>query len=488
MGDVIFKVSAETAAAVQGFLKIVDAQKKVEDGASRVVTATKKAADTHTNFAASSVQHLGNMVIGWFGVGAAISGVQQALAMVLADLKRIDEQSDRTTNSTVSTIVAMGDQKRVTEIRQKLASDLFASEGVGAAEAAGLYKAVRGANPRVSADQAIALTKQAARGRGAGLQGEDLQQFANVVGEVSKLVGPNATGDEIAGMALYAQQQVGKHGRKLDRGGWGAAKAFVDSGMGTPQEALAMLLASQESEQKSSAFASLTEKLREDKKVAPARFGAAESKGEAAVRAFYATNDPKQRYAMIQADRDLRSELFSGGAANIEALLAGGADEYRAQLSSMGHRDYVGAARDSVMKDRDVAKEYVISQVKAQAENYELKSGGGAWDSMEYADAVGRANGQSPLKRFAAYVGMGARAVVGDDLGGTNAGTDLRNAIDAVQGKPASAGPTAQLNATISELTKAVDGLNKIVASGSELGKLLEKSPLYISPNAQVVD
>lgn len=73
MGVVSFKLEADEAKAVQGFLKLVDAQKKVERGAKNVGRAANKSEKAFRSMGKSAGRDLKNMVVGLGSVASAIA-------------------------------------------------------------------------------------------------------------------------------------------------------------------------------------------------------------------------------------------------------------------------------------------------------------------------------------------------------------------------------------------------------------------------------
>jgi len=80
MADVKFVLDADTAKAVQGFLKVVDAQKKTEGQFDRTNRKGQKQGDMLLKIGTDGVRHIAGLVTQWISVAGAIGGATKALS------------------------------------------------------------------------------------------------------------------------------------------------------------------------------------------------------------------------------------------------------------------------------------------------------------------------------------------------------------------------------------------------------------------------
>ncbi len=138
MGDVVYRMTADEGRAVAAFLKVVDVQKKVEDGAKRGAHHTKKHGQAMQRLGQRAMQDLKGMVAGWIGVQGAIRLARGGWRLFQQDIEKgktaIKEFSDEFIN-----LLFLGDRYKDPKARAKVRK-LAGASGIPAPELAkGMY-------------------------------------------------------------------------------------------------------------------------------------------------------------------------------------------------------------------------------------------------------------------------------------------------------------------------------------------------------------
>ena len=367
MGQVNFILEGDEAKAVQAFLKVINAQKKVETGMNRIGRQGKQTDKTFGRMSQNMTRDLSGMVMGWATVGTAITGVSRALQSVIADMKRMDDQNKSTIISLTQRIAGAGDMAQGQEIRKFLVKNLKGT-GVGVKEGGEVYGAIRGAAPSMDLTRILKLTRGASGAKKAGFMGEDLTSFATMSGEIAKMAPEKSVGD-VMDLTTYVKQLEGRYGKQVVRTGMGVASQFVESQSGSLEEGLGLVLASVQSGQKATGAQLIVQKLREQRDVGEGGFGG--GGGNDGLRAFYAAS-PKERMQMIRGDKDLRGKVFGTQAASVEAVLS--ADPTKLTKGAMGAQrgNLFNKAQIDALQDRLFAEEMMVSEEEAGAERAEF--------------------------------------------------------------------------------------------------------------------
>jgi Phage-related minor tail protein len=138
MANVKFILDADEARAVNGFLKVVESQRKAERGFDRVSKKIDKKNNKLASFASGQVSSLGKMALGWVGVGSAIAG---ASALLAKHNELNDKAANRARSSEFSlgalSQLAGGDKKEMARMVSE-AKKTSTGAGIGLDEAANL--------------------------------------------------------------------------------------------------------------------------------------------------------------------------------------------------------------------------------------------------------------------------------------------------------------------------------------------------------------
>lgn len=409
MGRATFILEGDEAKLVASYLKVVRSQKKVERGFDRMGRKGKQAGTSFQRMSKSMTRNLGGMVAGWVGVGAVIGGVSRGLQIVLADMKRIDEQNKKTVLSLTERIAGAGDMAQGARIRKFLTRGLKGT-GVGPAEGGEIYGAIRGAAPGMELTRILKLTRASAGMKKAGFLGENLTGFATMSGEIAKLAPQKSVGD-VMDLTTYVKQMEGRYGKQVIRTGMGVSAQFVKSGAGTIEQSLGLLLASVQSGQKATGAQLIVQKLREQRQFGEPKFG--ESAVDKKIRAFYAAS-PAKRMKMITTDRDVRSGLFSTQVAAVEALLAKNPEKLGAQALKAQRENAYNRAQTQALRNKSFGEEMTVTEEEARAERAEfIRDEGRGMRGIRYRKAKMRQAGVSPMARSV----LGWAAETGESLG-----------------------------------------------------------------------
>jgi len=138
MGDVIYKVDADTGKAVSAFMKILDAQKKVEGGSRRM----SRASGRHSKAMAGGVRQVAGQVAtlatGFFSVSTAVSVLRGAWQLWLADIQKSVESMEEFKNAFID-LQFLGEHFKDPKLRAKVLA-MSAAIGIDKSEVAkGMY-------------------------------------------------------------------------------------------------------------------------------------------------------------------------------------------------------------------------------------------------------------------------------------------------------------------------------------------------------------
>ena len=394
MGTVRFDLDAEEAKAVRGLLKVVDAQKKTV----RASMAGNQAARGHEKamrkLGTNAARDLKSMAAGWLTVGAVTGAAHKGLAMIIADLKRIKEQTTAATMTITHHIAGAGDLAQQQKIRSFLESGAFKGTGLTMEGRGQLYGAVRGAAPAAGLDRILGLTAVAAKSKRAAL---DPTAFGTTMGELSKIA-PGKTAGDIGDLAAYITTQQGRYAKKINRGGYRDLRQFVAGGLGGAEEGIGMLLASVQASQGSMGFSTLLKKLREQRTVAGGKFGGAGGGGGAEGRFFAAT--PGQRLKMLRQDKALRSKIFGTEVATVEAMFDSKVGGLTAGARTAQTSDQFAAMQRQALLDPKFARQFGKAASGGRASQAEYTSDAAAGlDAADIIENRMRAGGAGPLRR-----------------------------------------------------------------------------------------
>ncbi len=108
MADVTFTLEAEEAKAVRSFLRVVDAQKKSEDGFKRITRASKKAGTTargEMDGAARSALNFGKQLV---GISSAVGGIVAVAAILRREWENLKQVQTTAAAASISMAQARG--------------------------------------------------------------------------------------------------------------------------------------------------------------------------------------------------------------------------------------------------------------------------------------------------------------------------------------------------------------------------------------------
>lgn len=434
MGNVNFSLDADSAKAVAGFLKIVDAQKKVDKGAAKNKRTTSE-------FSKSVGKELNSMVGQWLTVGAAIAGVRKGITLISEEMKRLDQLNRKTTMSVTEQIAAAGDMAQGAHIRQFLASGAFRGSGLSPEEAGRLYGAIRGGAPGERLDRVMGLTAQLAGTKRAGLSPEGGEGMGTLMGGLATAAPTKSAGD-IADLAAMITQGQGRYENKITRGGLKAVQQWTAAGLGTTDTAVDMLMASVQAQQGSEAFQALVDRLGTDQVMAPLKPGRRMTATEKAERGYWSA--PKAgRLAMLRGDAALRAKILGTTATGVEAMF----DRFgrtRGMAAAAQRSDAWQTMQSAVLRDKAYAEEIAIEeQIALEARNAALKDTGASQRYQRYHAAKLQARGTNVIFRaasqasgqFAEAIGINTRYGAEDEM--QAAADDIRSAaagLNAVTG------------------------------------------------------
>jgi len=308
MGQITFKVDADTGKAVQGFLKLMDAQRKVTGESRKHGKASKE----------SGNQILGDikgMVMGYLSVQGVIQGVTKAVQMLREEHEKALAASKAAAVSMTQAISGAGLLGRGPEMARFMRGlDPAFSEP----QAAALFTSVAGgfrpdeARPG-SVERFKALMGVAAMGKRQGVA--DLNQFGMVLGELGQAAPGKSAGD-IGDIATLITEASGRYGGKLNRGGIKVLGQAIASGM-DPDQAVGLMLASFTAGQGPEAATAFLQKLTTPE--AALRPGQRPTAAQSARRRL-AGMDMAGQMAALRADPSMAAAIF--GESQAPAVMA----------------------------------------------------------------------------------------------------------------------------------------------------------------------
>lgn len=313
-GDVIIRVDAETNAAVNAYLKLVEAQGKVDAGAKK----NKQSLSEFEKAAARAGKEIGNVSGGMaklmdhIAVDPVSLGIQAVTSLITAwrqATNQVQAYQDK-----IFEIAAREDVKKAPEI-QKLfaqantpgASDQFKTELF-----LGLQKNLKGADLNKAFQEAV----QSAPGVALG----DAGKFGEMFGQLQNLA-PGMSGDDLRDLTFSTFQGLRGQTEKFDQK---QLERMIAGGMSLPG-ALGTLVSFGETEQGTAGLKRMLDLTQEQREIAPRKAGQRETDAEALVRSFFAEGDSGKRMAQLFAPggADLRSALLGGKSQAVELGLEG---------------------------------------------------------------------------------------------------------------------------------------------------------------------
>jgi hypothetical protein len=175
MGDVVFKLDADQAKAVRGFLKVVDAQKKGE----RQFRKTTRQAKGQEK-ALHGVKNVGNELASLFGIGGGIAGGFAAISQTVGSLKRDMEEMARSARQAGNAVTsfALMQPAGTRERRMNIVAQMGAEYGVPAQDA---WKAVQSLQAQAGGfEQGLRAARSAWRLKRAGVPAQPAQQAVTI--------------------------------------------------------------------------------------------------------------------------------------------------------------------------------------------------------------------------------------------------------------------------------------------------------------------
>ena len=411
MGTVNFKLDATEAKAVKGFLKLVDAQNKVER-ATRGATAATKTQDTAMGKAGKSAgRELKSMALKWVGVGATIVTVRKGITMLIEEMKRLEAQNRNATMTMMGAVAGAGDTQHWARARRMMMRNMRGLS-VPIPEAARLYSAVRGGAPTMGIRELDALMRVAGKGKQAGgYFGADESDWGNVIGTVGKLFPAVSSGD-VGDISAYLMQARGRHGKKIGRGGFKSLAQYQQLMKRSPygtragEEGLGLLLSAITSEGGAAPFQALVQRLGEQREIAPRKIGARITPFQAAQRRFYGEEDARERFAMLRGDPALRRAVFTTQAPAIEAMFAGvrgwTPGKFTRHVRAAQQTDLLENVRKVAMGDPEFRNAMLVTEAEAAAERAEYTSSATAKaQTIKLHHARARQRGENVIVRQA---------------------------------------------------------------------------------------
>jgi len=289
MANITFKVDADTAKAVQGFLKLVDSQKKSTDE-SRKHARQSKASENQVT------RDIRSMISGYLSLTGALQGLQRAYQMLREEQKREAEAASEAARATAAALGGAGLMAHANELIPYLRN---LEPTMDQAEAAGILSAVAGGAPTASLQRQKALAGLAARGKRMGIP--DLQRYATLMAEVGQLAPERPAGD-VADIATFVTQASGRYEAKIGKAGVRILQQAIASGLSLEQ-AVAIMTASITAGQGPEGASAILQKLT-GPSVPPGLRGM----------------NLEKRLAAIKADPALASKIF--GVSQTPAVLA----------------------------------------------------------------------------------------------------------------------------------------------------------------------
>ncbi|GMV81364.1 MAG: hypothetical protein AMXMBFR7_25480 [Planctomycetota bacterium] len=309
-GDVIIRVDAETQGAVNAYLKLVDAQSKVDAGAKR-----NKQNLTEVEKYARGVS---GAFVNLFKIDPAT--LVNGLMDVAKYLNQIGKDARQFNEELLKSIASAQRLKDTPAIQSGIKS--FNAPLANMTDRKAAFDAVAGRTPSASTEQQLRIAEQAARFTGAFM---NPGEAGAVMGEIAKL-SPDKSMDDMSDLAMAVMKASGKYGGKLDESGFKSIGLLTQSGAMTTEEALGLALGSLETRVGPEVLNSLQQKLTEQRDPVAAKRGQRLSEKDLAENAFYAAS-PAERYAMLRGNKGVRQEILGGQSGAFDVLM--GSDPQR---------------------------------------------------------------------------------------------------------------------------------------------------------------
>lgn len=347
MGTVKFELSAGEARAVQAFMKVVDVQKRAEDGSRKMGKGVKDAGNDFSQFGQEAAQSIKSVALQFASVGAAIAAAQKAYRLYVDEMKATAADTKKHALSFVDIVAGAGDTSRIGDIR-KFLRDLPSQ--VSEKQKYETYGAVRGAMPTAELGDILALTAESVKGRAAGIQ--DTAAFGETMGLMRKLF-PGKTINDVGDITKAVSEMGGKYGKRFEKQGVRGVQQWQAMGLGTAEEGLGWALASFTQDQGGEALNALIQKLSDTTTKPPtAGFGKQLGAVDEKRRQFYQA-DPKTRMRMLQSDQSMVNAVFGTQAPTVTTLLQRGSADITQQIIDAQKNDLLESSAKLVAADQE---------------------------------------------------------------------------------------------------------------------------------------
>jgi hypothetical protein len=328
----------------------------------------------HSSLGNSAKTELAGMVAGWASVAVAVTAFRSGLALVEADMKRIHEVQEKTTQTLVQTMAKSGDLAQGPKIRAALMGPGMSDTATTMQERIATYGAVRSAAPMMDLDRSLAITKELLNAKKGGMIPEAL---GVVAGEIAKIE-PGAKPEEVANMAAFLNVGAGRHGRALTRergGGLGALGEYVGMGLGTTEQGMGMMLASMNANKGVVPFEAMVEKLSEKKEIAPAPVGKAlagggkaEDPAKALERRYFAEDSPQKRLQMLETDPAMRKAVMGSAESGFVAMMGQDPGRFARAAAAARTGSFIDREGIAAMANPEWSAQMQIAQVESATE------------------------------------------------------------------------------------------------------------------------
>lgn len=412
MGTVNFKLEADEAQAVQSFLKVVDAQRKIDAGAKKNTRSTSR-------FGKSAKKELNTVVGQWTSIGAAIGLAKTGIGMLITEMERLNQINKNGTMSIMAQIAAAGDLAQAGTIRKFLTGAAFKGSGLTYTQGGDLRNVIRGAAPGLAIDRIRNITAQAAGYRRAGISLDDGVGFGQLVGGVAAAY-KGKSAEDVVDVAAWIFQQQGKFGKKIDRGGFKALHQWNEARLGTNEQGLGMLMASIHAKQGTAAFQALVDVTSMNRVIPDVKPGRRENAAQQAMRAYYAAPKSK-RLAMLRSDPSLRAALLTTRSTSVEAMFAANPAAFARQVTAAQRTNEFSQMQTRAMSHTPYVQ-YLSDLEKKGVESRRIirNDEGAGMRRIDYLAAARRARGVNIIPRSILRAGDTFAELVGIETSKTD--------------------------------------------------------------------
>lgn len=312
--DLALTIDADTQKAVNAFLKLVDAQAKVDQGA-------KKNKQSLTGFEKGVQQGMKSMdnfstSLGRMMVIDPFSILQQGLAAVRQEMERSLGLAKDYNLELRKILSNSGDLKNRKEVDAFVKSLSDTAPDASLQDRIRAFDSVRNQLPQASLNRIKGLTRVSSM---AATVGADPGEFGGLVGALANVF-PEKDASDIADLAQAARQAAGRKAPALAENARKMIPQLQQAGF-SGEQALGFMLSTYQSGQDPEVAKMLANRLTEERELAPLRRGEVATGKVANERKFYAAS-AKERMDMLRADPALAKQMLGEQGLAFQSILA----------------------------------------------------------------------------------------------------------------------------------------------------------------------